>query len=183
MKMFTKTTVAAIIATGLLAGTAYAQVGVGGSVGGSAGAGAGGAGAGVGAGVGAGASGSAGAGMGHDAGGNAGVGVGQDVTGSVNGRADFGQAISSIRSASTEVESMSEISSVEVVDANMAAQGQSGVALENAIADNEDAIAELQQSIEGNADLMTALEAEGVEPSSVVALQTGADGSVTVFTR
>lgn len=85
--------------------------------------------------------------------------------------------------ASSLCAGMSEISSVEIVDANMAAQGQSGVALENAIADNEDAIAELQQSIEGNADLMTALEAEGVDPSSVVALQTGADGSVTVFTR
>lgn len=181
MKTFTETTLAAIAATGLLAGTALAQVGVGGSVGGSAGAG--GAGAGVGAGVGAGSAGSAGAGMGHDAGGNAGVGVGQDVTGSVNGRADFGQAISSLRSASTEVEAMSEISSIQVVDASTAAQGQNGVALENAIADNEDAIAELQQSIEGNAELMTALEAEGVQASSVVALQTAADGSVTVFTR
>jgi hypothetical protein len=181
MKTFTKNTAAALVATGLLAGTAYAQVGVGGSVGGSAGAG--GTGAGVGADVGAGASGSVGAGSGHGTGGNADAVTGHDVTGSIAGQADFGQAISSIRSASTEVQAMSEVSSVDVVDASTAAQGQSGIALENAIADNEEAIAELQQSIEGNAELMTALEAEGVEPSSVVALQTTADGSVTVFTR
>lgn len=190
MNTFTKTTLSAIFATTLFAGTALAQVSVGGGAGVDAGAGAGGAGVGVGAG----ASGSAGAGaqgMGGNAGGGMGAGSGAGAgteldtgaTGSVNASNDFGQAIASIRTASTDIEALTSVETVEVVDASAAAQGESGVALDNAIADNEDAIADLRSSIEANAELMAALEAEGVDVSSVVAAETTADGTVTVFTQ
>jgi len=78
---------------------------------------------------------------------------------------------------------LANASSVTVVDVEGEVQGKNAAALDNAVADNEEDIAALQAAIEADAELSAALDAQNVDVSSVVALETNADGSVTVFSR
>ncbi|MCO6387079.1 hypothetical protein [Aliihoeflea sp. 40Bstr573] len=96
---------------------------------------------------------------------------------------NFGRAISAIRTSEYDIDAVASASSVTVVDVEAEVQGENAVALDNAVADNEDDIAALQAAIEADAELSAALAAQDVDVSSVVAVETNADGSVTVFSR
>lgn len=184
-----KTAASALAITTILAGTALAQVGggVSGSVGG-VGVGASGE-AGVGAtggGIGAGASGGAAAsGSGNVGGMGAGGAAGAQARGNaeVSTETNFGRAISAIRTSDNDIDALASASSITVVDIEAEVQGENAVALDNAVADNEDGIAALQAAIESDAELSAALAAQDVDISSVIAVETNADGSVSVFSR
>lgn len=185
-----QTAVSALAITTILAGTALAQVGggVSGSVGGGVGVGASGE-AGVGAaggGIGAGASGGAAASGSGNAGGMGASGAaGAEARGNadVSTETNFGRAISAIRTSDNDIDALASASSISVVDIESEVQGENAVALDNAVADNEDSIAALQATIEADAELSAALAAQDVDVSSVIAVETNADGSVSVFSR
>jgi hypothetical protein len=108
------------------------------------------------------------------------------TTASTRAGTSFGAAVSSIRTGrmtAADIDAIDGRTSVRVARLGATARGRNAVTLNNAIEANADAIAMLQSSIAGNASLSAALEAGGIDVSSVVAATVNADGSVTVFTR
>lgn len=110
-----------------------------------------------------------------------------DTTGSLSGSAGgdtFGRLISAIQAdgaGAAEIKAVTDASDVRIVRVDELTGGENRQALDNALESNQDKVAELQSAIEANADLASTLEAQGVSASSVVAAETGADGTVTLY--
>jgi len=172
MKRTKTVSIIALLGASLLAAPAVAQVGVGGE---------GGVGVGIGGlGVEAGGSGSAnaGAGVGVNAGG---AKIDSGTTASVG--TNFNGALSAMgrnSQSAASIGTMSEVSSVNVVRVGEL-DGASEAELETAANAHSDGIRKLRAAIDANAALKSALEAENVDTSSVVAADMSADGSLTVF--
>lgn len=109
----------------------------------------------------------------------------QGVTGAIGATADVGTAVSAIGAdTSGEVESMTEVSSVNVVKlGDLSAEGEAEGRIEAAIDENEQNIDALQAAIEANAAVKGELETQDVDSSDVVAAKTEADGSLTVYVQ
>jgi len=82
--------------------------------------------------------------------------------------------------ASASIGAMSDVGAVNVVRIGDLGNTDAD-ALAKAKTDNQASIDELKTSIEGNAKVKAALEQKGVDPSSVVAANVAADGSLTVY--
>ena len=182
MKKFIALSTAALMGSALIAAPALAQVNLG--VGGSAGATVDGNGVGVDAGGGAGAT------VGTDSGVNLGANANADTnvdtdstTAAIEG--SFDGALAAVARSSenaTSIGSMTEVSSVNVIklgdmaNANMEAFG-------SAETENQAGIDELRASLDANAAVKAALDAQSVTSDQVVAADVNADGSLTVYVR
>ena len=82
--------------------------------------------------------------------------------------------------ASASIGAMSDVGAVNVVRVSDLGNADAD-ALAKAKTDNQASIDGLKTSIEGNAQVKAALEQQGVDPSSVVAANVAADGSLTVY--
>jgi len=80
------------------------------------------------------------------------------------------------------IQSMTNVSSVNVIRITDL-EGADMDALMKAETDNSASIDELHTSLEGNAAVKAALEAQSVDPSTVVAANVAADGSLTVYVK
>lgn len=108
------------------------------------------------------------------------------ITASTSSDPNFGMLISSLNAnanTATQVEAMTDVSSVSVVKISDLEQGNNQAAVSNAIAKNAEATAELQSAIEANSALKAELEQQSVDVSSVVAANVGAGGQLTVFVQ
>jgi hypothetical protein len=196
MKKILAISAAALLGSSLIAAPSLAQVSIGGSGSGgiSIGGGSGSAGADVGgsAGVDAGsAGGNAGAGatVGTD---GAGVKLGADAAGGAKVDTDsttaaIGANIDGALSAmargsesAATIGTMTEVSSVNVVKLDAAANAD---AVAKAETDNKAGIDELRASLAANAAVKAALDAQSVSSDDVVAADVNADGSLTVYVR
>lgn len=141
----------------------------------------------------AGAAAGAGVGIGADVSGKAGntgakAGANADVetTGSINADAgNQGDVVSSIRgngATAADIDAMADVSEVEVVRVAPPTE-EAGKAIDNAMQQNEAALDELRQALEGNASVKDKLSQAGVDPRTVVAARTAADGTLTVYVR
>ncbi|WP_210205805.1 hypothetical protein [Hoeflea marina] len=83
--------------------------------------------------------------------------------------------------AASDIGSVTGANDVTVVSVDAEADGSQSI--DKAVNANQASISELRQSIQANADVSGKLEAEGVDVASVIAAQTGADGSLTVYVR
>lgn len=142
------------------------------------------AGAGVSGGIGSGGL-SAGAGMsaGADAGAatqTGGAGVSGETTASTG--VDFNTALSAIgdEKSAAALRTMTDVGAVTVVDVSESANADA-TALESAVEANAAKIEEVRASLQSNAAVNAALEAEEVDVSHVIAANVAADGSLTVF--
>lgn len=89
-------------------------------------------------------------------------------------------AISASTTTVTSIETLSEVSAVNVVRISEF-EAADASAVEEAATANEAGVEELRAAIQANAALSQELEAQGVDASSVVAAEIGANGEVTVF--
>ena len=100
--------------------------------------------------------------------------------------ANFGQVISSIQASKTEatqIQSITEVKSVNVVKVNDLAKGENMTALDNAVTKNEADITSLRSALTANTTVNTALANASVDVAAVVAADVGSDGVLTVYTR
>lgn len=107
-----------------------------------------------------------------------------DVSGGANatGQADLVKLIEGSAAAATEIQTMTNAEAVSVVQVDTSADASSET-IAAAVDENRDAIESLQTSLQANAALSGELEAQGVQIASVVAAQTGANGSLTLYVR
>ncbi len=91
-------------------------------------------------------------------------------------------AISNNGASAATIRSMSTVESVEVVRVNELPDADAQ-ALADAETENSASINDLRASLESNSEVMAALQANSVEPSSVVAADATADGTLTVYTK
>ena len=101
-------------------------------------------------------------------------------------KANFGQVISSIQASKTEtseIQSLTEVKSVNVVKVGDIAKGENMTALDNAVTKNDADITSLRTAMTSNAAVNTALTNASVDVSAVVAADVGTDGVLTVYTR
>jgi hypothetical protein len=186
MKKIIALSAAALLGSSLIAAPALAQVSVGGSggagvtVGGSDGNG----GVSVGGTAGAGATtGTDGTGIKLGADGSAATNLDTNSTAAIG--ADFDGALSAMArggdSAAT-IGSMTQVSSVNVVKIDGMA-GADMDAFTKAETDNMAGIEDLRASLDANAAVKAALDAQSIDSEDVVAADVAADGSLTVFVR
>ena len=100
--------------------------------------------------------------------------------------ANFGQVISSIQASktgATQIQSITEVKSVNVVKVNDLAKGENMTALDNAVTKNEADITSLRSALTANTTVNTALANASVDVAAVVAADVGSDGVLTVYTR
>lgn len=172
----------ALLAGSIAAVPALAQVGVGVGAEGGVGAGVGVGGVGVGGGASAGAGVDAGAGAQVDAdsrGRTAGMGIDTGMTAST--RAGFNHALDALDRTAAEIGALAQVSSIDVIDLGTDARAKADI--DAKVAGNMNGIKVLQSAVRANADLATALKAQDVDVSAIVAANVTADGRVTVFTR
>lgn len=81
----------------------------------------------------------------------------------------------------SSIKSMSDVSNVNIVRTSELSQGADASALDNAMETNQSQIDDLQAAINENDALKSKLEEQNIDVSNVVAAQTGADGSLTVY--
>lgn len=91
-------------------------------------------------------------------------------------------AIGNNSASASSISAMTDVSSVNVIRISEL-DGADMDALMSAETENTASIDELQGSIEGNAAVMAALEAQSVDPENVVAADVAADGSLTVYVK
>ena len=201
MKKIIALSAAALLSTSMIAAPALAQVNV--DVGGKGGISVGGGSGSAGADVGGGANVGAGSG-GVNVGGSGGANVGADGSGIKLGAqadadadaeldtdttaaigASFDGALSAMArgsEAASSIGAMSEVSTVNVVRIGELANADMD-AFGSAETENKASIDELRASLEGNAAVKSALEAQSVTSDQVVAADVNADGSLTVYVR
>lgn len=100
--------------------------------------------------------------------------------------ANFGQVISSIQASktgATQIQSITEVKSVNVVKVADLAKGENMTALDNAVTKNEADITSLRSALTANATVNSALTNASVDVAAVVAADVGSDGVLTVYTR
>lgn len=112
--------------------------------------------------------------------GGAGAGVSGETTASTG--VDFNTALSAIgdESSAATLRTMTDVGAVTVVDVSETANADA-TALESAVEANATKIEEMRASLQSNAAVNAALEAEEVDVSQVIAADVAADGSLTVF--
>ncbi len=101
-------------------------------------------------------------------------------------KANFGQVISSIQSNKTgpsQIQAISEVTSVNVVKVGDIAKGENMSAFDNAVTKNEANITSLRTAMTSNTAVSSALTSASVDVNAVVAADVGADGVLTVYTR
>jgi len=106
--------------------------------------------------------------------------VDTDITAAIGGSWDGLLSSMGDTGASASIGAMSDVGSVNVVRISDLGNTDAD-ALAKAKTDNQASIDQLKTSIEGNAKVKAALEQQGVDPSSVVAANVAADGSLTVY--
>lgn len=106
--------------------------------------------------------------------------VDTDTTAAIGGSWDNLLSSMGDTGASASIGAMSDVGSVNVVRISDLGNTDAD-ALAKAKTDNQASIDQLKTSIEGNAKVKAALEQQGVDPSSVVAANVAADGSLTVY--
>jgi hypothetical protein len=108
------------------------------------------------------------------------------TTASTKTEPDFESLVSSIQASKDRmntVQTMTSVSSVNVVDVRDMAQGEKKATLENTLAESQSEITGLQAAVIANPALAAKLKEQTVDPSNVVAVTIEADGSVTVFVQ
>lgn len=117
---------------------------------------------------------------------NAAAGVDASANANAGGMADnnYGSVVAALKgNADFDFTAVTEETDITIVLLS-SLQGEaetSGAALDNELAANADAQADLSASISENAAIMAKLEAEGYAAEDVVTLKTKADGSVIVY--
>ncbi len=182
MKKIIAISAAALMGTSLIAAPAFAQVNL--DVGGGAGVTVDGGSVGIDAGGNA--SGNAGAGVGGTGvqlGGSAGadVNVDNEATAAIGANVDGAIAAMARGSeAAATIGTMTTVSTVNVVKLDNGASAEAFVTAET---ENKASIDELRASLDANASVKAALEAQSVNTGDVVAADVNADGSLTVYVR
>ena len=100
--------------------------------------------------------------------------------------ANFGQVISSIQASKTgamQIQSLTTVSSVNVVKVNGLLKGKNVKALDNAMMKNKTDIASLRAAMTANTTVKTALATAHVNVSTVVAANIADNGVLTVYVR
>jgi hypothetical protein len=95
----------------------------------------------------------------------------------------FDSALTAIDGSATTtqaISTMTEVQEVRVVSVSDL-EGHDAAAVERAVAENDADVDGLRTAIEANAAVSQELQAQGVDSSSIVAAQVGADGAVTIF--
>ena len=99
---------------------------------------------------------------------------------------NFGKVISSIQAAKTsptQIQGLTTVKSVNVVQVNDLAKGENMKALDEAVTKNESDITSLRSALTANTAVKTALTNANVDVSKVVATDIASDGSLTVYMR
>jgi hypothetical protein len=99
---------------------------------------------------------------------------------------NFGKVISSIQAAKTsptQIQGLTTVKSVNVVQVNDLAKGENMKALDEAVTKNESDISSLRSALTANTAVKTALTDAKVDVSKVVATEISSDGSLTVYVR
>jgi hypothetical protein len=100
-----------------------------------------------------------------------------DDNAAVGAKVNFGMLISSIRASKTSLDGVDGTTAVSGVDVDDLMQGNNRVALENALADNQDQITDLRAELTALA--LPDLQSQDVEQT--VGIAKAKDGSLTVF--
>ena len=99
---------------------------------------------------------------------------------------NFGKVISSIQAAKTgptQIQGLTTVKSVNVVQVNDLAKGENMKALDEAVTKNESDITSLRSALTANTAVKTALTNAKVDVSKVVATDIASDGILTVYVR
>ena len=99
---------------------------------------------------------------------------------------NFGKVISSIQAAKTgptQIQGLTTVKSVNVVQVNDLAKGENIKALDEAVTKNESDISSLRSALTANTAVKTALMDAKVDVSKVVATDIASDGVLTVYVR
>ncbi|WP_274424590.1 hypothetical protein [Chelativorans sp. YIM 93263] len=121
---------------------------------------------------------------GNDMSGQSGIDTG--TTASTGGEANFGSVISAIQAGGTaagDVEAVTDASNIEIVRVSDLAQGESMNAVDEALANNQTSIDELRTAVEASSTVSQRLEQEQFQTEDVVAAESSADGSLTLYVR
>ena len=105
---------------------------------------------------------------------------------SASSDANFGQVISSIQASKTsptQIQGLTTVKSVNVVQVDTLAKGNNMKALDEAVTKNESDITSLRGALTANTAVSTALTNAKVDVSKVVATDIAADGVLTVYVR
>jgi hypothetical protein len=103
-----------------------------------------------------------------------------------SGDANFGQVMSSIQASKTsptQIQGLTTVKSVNVVQVDTLAKGNNMKALDEAVSKNESDITSLRGALTANIAVSTALTNAKVDVSKVVATDIAADGVLTVYVR
>ncbi|MGQ7791123.1 hypothetical protein ACUN0C_01800 [Faunimonas sp. B44] len=101
------------------------------------------------------------------------------------GDANFGTVVSSIRSAgdmSADLQGIGDDATIRVVDVSELPGGDA-TAIDNAVNDNRDGVDSLRDQLRSNGAVTAELENQNIDVSSVVAVDRGPDGTLTVYTH
>lgn len=110
----------------------------------------------------------------------AGVSAGASATGAVD--TSYGSLISSLRTgAKAELTTVTDATVIHFVTVSSLSATDEAAALDNALADNEDAVTALRGEVTANAALSAKVTAAGYETDDIVAIVANADGSLTVY--
>lgn len=95
---------------------------------------------------------------------------------------NYGSVISTLQSGSSvDLGTLGGTTSVNVVGMSSIKANGNTTALDNALKKNGTTVAQLRTSIAANAALKAKIEAAGFKTDQVIAIKSGADGSVTIF--
>jgi len=99
-----------------------------------------------------------------------------------DGQSNLVVLIEDSATVASEIQTMTSAESVSVVQVDASADA-SGETVADAVNKNRAAIESLRTSLQANAALSGELEEQGVQIASVVAAETGANGSLTIYVR
>lgn len=94
---------------------------------------------------------------------------------------DLRSAMEGNQATVSSIKSMSDVSGINVVRTSELSQGADASAMDDAMQQNQSEIDDLQAAINENDVLKSKLEEQDIDVSNVVAAQTDADGSLTVY--
>lgn len=108
-------------------------------------------------------------------------GIDAGTTAAIDG--GFDDALSAVGNNVANAQSISGMSEIDQVDVVQVSEieGSDSAQVEQAVSQNGDGVDALRSSIEANEELRRALEAQGVDVSTVIGVDMGTTGGITVY--
>lgn len=110
----------------------------------------------------------------------------EGTMGAAGAQGNVGAVVSSINTGqfgTMDVESASDISSINVIRIDELPGGEEQAAIDGALERHQDGVEDLRAAIEDNEEFYEALQDEDVSSDDVVSVQGNGDGSYTVYVR